>query len=61
MKPRPYFSDFRNSSKWFPAMAVCLAATLATAPAATLYWDGTDTGPDADGGAGTWIDDGGTT
>lgn len=30
-------------------------------PAAPLYWDGTTTGADADGGDGTWIDDSGTT
>jgi fibronectin-binding autotransporter adhesin len=27
---------------------------VATGHAASLYWDGTSTGPDADGGAGTW-------
>ncbi len=36
-------------------MAFCLVATLATAPAADLFWDGADTGADAQGGTGTWL------
>jgi autotransporter-associated beta strand protein len=34
-------------------LLLCLATTTVL-PAATLYWDGNDLTPDADGGAGTW-------
>ena len=34
-----------------PAISLVSAISL---PAATLFWDGTSSGPDADGGAGTW-------
>ena len=56
MKSRPFLPKLRNSSKSFPAMAFCLVATLATAPAATLYWDATPGTPDgaSNGGVGTW-------
>lgn len=36
-----------------PLLAVAVVSTTGLR-AATLYWDGTDTGPDADGGAGNW-------
>lgn len=35
-------------------MSLCLAALGAPVHAAPLHWDGSSTGPDADGGAGTW-------
>jgi fibronectin-binding autotransporter adhesin len=56
MKSRPFFSKLRISSKSVPTMVACLVATLATAPAATLYWDATPGTPDgaSDGGTGTW-------
>lgn len=39
---------------WFLAAGLALPAVLASASAGTLYWDGTSTGPDADGGGGNW-------
>jgi len=43
-------------------LSLCLASLaiptlVTTSHGASLYWDGTSTGPDADGGAGTWSTD----
>ena len=38
----------------FGSIALSLAVDISTSSAAPLYWDGTDTTADADGGAGTW-------
>lgn len=46
MKPKHSLRKFILGSAIF--------ATITTTQAATLYWDGTDTTADADGGAGTW-------
>jgi autotransporter-associated beta strand protein len=37
----------------FIVLTISLASAISL-PAATLFWDGTSSGPDADGGAGTW-------
>lgn len=42
------------------AAGLVISAGLPMAGAATLYWDGTSTGPNANGGSGTWSADPGT-
>lgn len=39
---------------WLLVAGLAVSSSLPMARAATLYWDGTSTGPDADGGTGTW-------
>jgi len=45
---------------WFAAATLLASIPFPTLHAATLYWDGTSTTANADGGAGTWVT-GGTT
>lgn len=42
------------SIAWIFAASIAFPFGLPTAGAASLYWDGSSSGPNADGGAGTW-------
>ncbi|RYD20171.1 MAG: hypothetical protein EOP88_16130, partial [Verrucomicrobiaceae bacterium] len=48
MRPQPHLSA------WLLSFGLALPAVLPMARAATLHWDGTSTGPNADGGNGNW-------
>lgn len=48
MRPKPF------PPAWLVAAGFAISSGLPVARAATLYWDGTSTGPNADGGNGTW-------
>ncbi|MCX6879490.1 MAG: autotransporter-associated beta strand repeat-containing protein [Verrucomicrobia bacterium] len=47
-------SKYPFSQGWIGVASMALSLGLPTAGAASLYWDGTSSGADADGGIGTW-------